>query len=217
MTERNPGLSLVEDQEMPSTRHHKRLPRDVSRSTLDHFSCIPLARPTLDDPSFRVYSSSRRVTDSGRGHTLTGKTWNTDSTIRELLSLSRPSKSDAPLPQPEPDRAEVRRFYTFGDDLNAHPDLLHGGVIASVLDSTLGNAIGVQFPNGALRMFTVQLNITYKKAVPTPGTIMARSWVTKVEDGGRKVWAAGMIEGEDGVVHATAEGMWLKAKDKPKL
>jgi acyl-coenzyme A thioesterase PaaI-like protein len=133
------------------------------------------------------------------------------------LSLSRPSKSDAPLPQPENDRAEVRRFYTFGGDLNAHPDLLHGGVIASVLDSTLGNAIGVQFPAGALRMFTVQLNITYKKAVPTPGTVMARSWVTKVEDGGRKVWAAGMIEGEGGVVHATAEGIWLKAKDKTKL
>lgn len=202
---------------MSSPRREKQRPKDVSQATLDHFCSIPLAQSTLHDPSFRIYSSSRRVTDNGKGHTLTGRTWNTDSTIRELLSLARPSKSDAPLPQPENDRAEVRRFYTFGGDLNAHPDLLHGGVIASVLDSTLGNAIGVQFPDGALRMFTVQLNITYKKAVPTPGTVMARSWVTKVEDGGRKVWAAGMIEGADGVLHATAEGMWLKAKEKPRL
>ena len=190
---------------------------DVKQSTLDHFSSIQLAVPTLDDKDFHVYSSSRRVTDSGRGHTLTGKTWNTETTIRELISLARSSKSDAPLPHSEADRAEVRRFYTFGEDLNAHPNLLHGGVIASILDSTLGNAIGVQFPDGALRMFTVQLNITYKKAVPTPGTVMARSWVTKVESDGRKIWAAGIIEGEGGVVHATAEGMWLKAKDKSKM
>ena len=202
---------------MSPPRHEKQRPRDVSQSTLDHFCSVPFAQSTLDDPSFRIYSSSRKVTDNGKGHTLTGRTWNTDSTIRELLSLSRPSTSDAPLPQPEAYRAEVRRLYTFGGDLNAHPGLLHGGVIASVLDSTLGNAIGVQFPAGALRMFTVQLNITYKKAVPTPGTVMARSWVTKVEDAGRKVWAAGIIEGEGGVVHATAEGMWLKAKDNSRL
>jgi acyl-coenzyme A thioesterase PaaI-like protein len=197
--------------------HEKEGPLEVKQSTIDHFSSISLAKPTLDDSDFRIYSSSRRVTDNGKGHTLTGKTWNTETTIRELLSLARPSKSDAPLPQPESERAEVRRFYTFGSDLNAHPNLLHGGVIASVLDSTLGNAIGVQFPQGALRMFTVQLNVTYKKAVPTPGTVMARSWVTKVEADGRKIWAAGELEGEGGVVYATAEGMWLKAKSKPKL
>lgn len=190
---------------------------EVKQSTIDHFSSMPLAKPTLDDPDFRIYSSSRRVTDGGRGHTLTGKTWNTETTIRELLSLARASKSNNPQPQLESERAEVRRFYTFGGDLNAHPNLLHGGVIASVLDSTLGNAIGVQFPQGALRMFTVQLNVTYKKAVPTPGTVMVRSWVTKVEDEGRKIWAAGEIVGEGGIAHATAEGMWLKARSKPNL
>lgn len=195
----------------------RRKDREVKQSTLDHFASVPLAKSTMNDPAFRIYSSSRHVTDNGKGHTLTGKTWNTESTIKELLSMSRTSTSDSPLPQPESERAEVRRFYTFGGDLNAHPNLLHGGVIAAILDSTLGNAIGVQFPRGALKMFTVQLNITYKKAVPTPGTVMARSWVTKVEGDGRKIGAAGALEGEDGVVHATAEGMWLKAKDKPKL
>lgn len=188
----------------------------MKQSTLDHFRSLPISKPTLEDPEFRIYASSRRVTDKGKGHTLTGRTWNTESTIRELLSCARSSTSEASLPHPESERAEVRRFYTFGSDLNAHPDLLHGGVIAAILDSTLGNAIGVQFPSGALRMFTVQLNVTYKKAVPTPGTVMARSWVTKVEGEGRKIWAAGRLEGEDGVIHAEAEGMWLKAKAKSK-
>lgn len=190
---------------------------EVKQSTLDHFSSLPISKSTIEDPDFQIYASSRKVTDKGKGHTLTGRTFNTATTIRELISLARPSKSASPLPQPEAERAEVRRFYTFGSDLNAHPDLLHGGVIAMILDSTLGNAIGVQFPQGALRMYTVQLNVSYKKAVPTPGTMLARSWVTKVADDGRKIWAAGRLEGENGLVFATAEGMWLKAKDKSRL
>ena len=98
--------------------------------------------------------------------------------------------------------------------MNAHPDLLHGGVIAAVLDSTLGNAIGRAFPDGAPSMFTVQLNVSYKKPVKTPGTVMVRSWVMRVEDNGRKIWAEGVIEGDAGVVHAKAEGLWMRAKPK---
>jgi len=57
----------------------------------------------------------------------------------------------------------------------------------------------------------VQLNITYKKPVGTPGTIVARSWITRAE--GRKVWVGGSLEGWNGEVHATAEGMWLRARE----
>lgn len=202
----------------------------VAQSTLDHFSSLALARPTLEDPNFHVANLSRTVTDDGHGHTLMGKTWNTPTTIKHLLSLYRHELTatgpSIPLGEQTPEeRAEVRRFYTFGEDLNAHPDLLHGGVIGCVLDSTLGNAIGLASRlrryNGP--MFTVQLNVTYKKPVRTPGTIMARSWVTKIEDGGRKVWAEGVIEslGEEGetIMHATAEGMWVgrRTKQQEKL
>lgn len=110
----------------------------------------------------------------------------------------------------------MRRFYTFGKDLNAHPNLLHGGVIGCILDSTLGGVVGMALSQTAetSTMFTVQLNISYKKPIKTPGSVMLRSWVTKVEGNGRKVWAKGVVEGEGGVVHAVAEGMWLGAKGK---
>lgn len=121
------------------------------------------------------------------------------------------------FPQTETERAEVRRFYTFGTDLNAHPDLLHGGVITALLDSSLGGAVGFvlqeSIQNGA-SVFTVQLNVTFKKPVKTPGTVMVRSWVTRVEGEGRKVWAKGVIEGEGGVVHAEGEGLWVRARRK---
>ncbi len=180
-------------------------PEDVPQKTLDHFEAIPWCAKQLDDPAFRIVSMSRTVTQPGNGHSLMADTWNTDCTIKELLSMHRPANTA------KDQSGEVRRFYTFGSGMNAHPDLLHGGVIATILDSTMGNAIGYGIrAHGST--FTVALNITYKKPVITPGTIMARSWITKVN--GRKVWIHGAIENGSGEVHATAEGMWLTAKAK---
>jgi acyl-coenzyme A thioesterase PaaI-like protein len=148
------------------------------------------------------------------------KTWNTPDTIHDVLSFWRSSPASAnsiAYPEPESTRAEIRRFYTLGGDLNAHPDLVHGGVIACLLDSTLGRAIFLALSDLGFEgesQFTVQLNVTYKKAVKTPSTVVARAWVTGLEGDGRKIWAKGSIEGENGVVFAEAEGMWLRPKVK---
>ena len=75
----------------------------------------------------------------------------------------------------------------------------------------MGNAIGQQLSDyGAT--FTVRLTVEYKKPVRTPGTVMARAWIVKIE--GRKVWVEGVVEDGEGNVHAQAEGMWLRAKAK---
>jgi acyl-coenzyme A thioesterase PaaI-like protein len=146
-------------------------------------------------------------------------------------------------------RLEVRRFYVFGHDLNAHPDLLHGGVVSCILDSGLGGAVGMalrprpskrrkssgergglgvdgeglsnnntQGPRleeqHGLPTYTVQLNVRYRAPVRTPGGVMVRSWITKISPDGRKIWAAGKVEGPNGLVHAEAEGLWLRAKAK---
>ncbi|KXS96486.1 hypothetical protein AC578_6302 [Pseudocercospora eumusae] len=194
----------------------KSIPHDVQKSTVEHFSAMPYARKLLQDPRYQILSQSRTVTEGGKGHTLMGKTWKTPETIQHLLILHRKSTSDAPLPHTEHERAETRRFYTFGGDLNAHPDLLHGGVVSCVLDSTMGGAVGVTLAKqkGGPPTFTVQLNVTFKKPIRTPGTVMIRAWVIKVDDGGRKAWCRGIIESEDGTIHALAEGMWLRAKSK---
>lgn len=208
-----------------STDLRKRIPKDVPNSTVVHFLSMPYAKPTIEDPNFRILSQSRTVTHDGKGHTLMGKTWNTEATIGQLLTLFRPPKdyssnssSESLVSSSESERGEMRRFYTFGGDLNAHPDLLHGGVISCILDSSLGGAIGMTFAKleGGPPSFTVQLNVTFKAAVKTPGTVMVRSWATKVEENGRKAWAKGVIESEGGVVHAMAEGMWLRPGKKRK-
>jgi acyl-coenzyme A thioesterase PaaI-like protein len=178
----------------------------VSQKSIDHFQAIPWCAAYLSDPSFKPFYQSRFVTP-GDGHTLTGRTWNTDDTIVELLSTYR-----APITRSNGDklRGEVRRFYTFGTGMNSHPGLLHGGVIATILDSTLGSAVGMAIPNKS--QFTAQLNVAYKYPISTPGTVLVRAWVERTE--GRKTMVKGRIESGTGELHAEAEGVWVLAKSK---
>ena len=156
----------------------------------------------------------------------------------------------------EDTRPELRRFYTFGSKLNAHPDILHGGVVACILDSTIANGIGAfissklasssssqssshstantdlagkttpeqqkSWESERLSMFTAQLNIKYEAPVRTPGTVIVRSWIVRSEEGGRKIWAVGVVESldKDGISrvrHAMGEGLWVRGKPKGKL
>lgn len=186
-------------------------PYQPPSDTLAHFNAIPWCGPTLSDPDFRPYDMSRTVSDNGLGHTLMAKTWNTHDTIREILSFYKPSTPTS--------RGEIRRFYTFGNGLNAHPSLLHGGVIATILDSTLGNVIRQEMQDEAQGpTYTAQLNVAYMIPVKTPGTIMAQGWISsKTVEGGRKIWVEGVISSEiDGkvVIHAKAESLWVVGKSK---
>lgn len=193
---------------------------------LEHFAKIALAKPTLDDPSFTPISISRNLTFNGRGHTLMGATFNTPETIAHMLSFFRApdANSDIAISQTASssnskdlktaiNTAELRRFYTFGSGLNAHADLLHGGVLACILDSTMSNAAGLvmqAIAKGKESVVTGQLNVRFEKPVRTPGTVMARAWVTKVE--GKKVWVEGRMEsGDEGeICHARADGVWIR-------
>lgn len=235
----------------------------VPPSTLAHFHSIPWCAKHLADPAFRPVHLSRTLTHNGTGHTLMAATWNTPDTIAQILSIYRPPP---PLPPPPPPSAppplsnengsgtnvsgqgEIRRFYTFGAGLNAHPSLLHGGVIATILDSTMGNIVGLDLglPGGTVRnspyagekvaftMFTKNLNVEYVKPVRTPGTVMVRAWIVRIDDGEdvgerdgmrgrrsrRKVHVHAVVEGNDGdekmVVHAKGDGLWVSAKTKRK-
>lgn len=138
------------------------------------------------------------------------KTWNTDDTIRENLSFYKPSTAMS--------RGEIRRFYSFGNGLNAHPSLLHGGVIATILDSTLGHVIRQEVEDqGTGPAYTAQLNVAYKIPVKTPGTIMSQGWIKSIEAGGRKIWLEGVVSSEvEGklVIHAKVESLWIAGKSK---
>lgn len=190
-------------------------------SEISHFRSITLAVPTIDDAAFHPVSASRHLTDNGLGHSLMAGTFNTPETLAHLLTFFRPPSREASnletFSTTDVNDAEVKRFYTFGTGLNAHAGLLHGGVMACILDSSMSNAAGLTMRavlGPADTVFTVQLNVKYEKPVKTPGSVMIRAWVSKVEGGGRKVWVKAEVSsgGNGEIYHAKAEGLWLRAK-----
>ena len=196
----------------------KRKEKAAIASETDHFRSLALALPTINDAAFKPMFISRTLTDNNRGHSLMAGTFNTPETIAHLLSFFRapPSRS---LNDDVSTRAEVRRFYTFGTGLNAHANLLHGGIIACLIDSTMSNMAGLALQSmhgldSRETVFTVQLNTKDEKPVRTPGTVMVRAWIKESLEGGRKIWITGeVVSGDHGEIrHAGAEGLWLRAR-----
>jgi acyl-coenzyme A thioesterase PaaI-like protein len=87
-----------------------------------------------------------------------------------------------------------------------YPDRLHGGIASTILDETIGRAIGIIDP-GAWGV-TIELTVRYKKPVPLDREITALGRITK--DHGRLFEGTGEIVLEDGTVAVEASGKYLR-------
>lgn len=101
------------------------------------------------------------------------------------------------------DRRVVTEFH-LGAVYEGPPGLVHGGVVALVLDQLLGQAAGT---GGRPRM-TGTLSIRYRKGTPL-GDLRGEAWIDRTE--GIKTWAKGHLIGPDGVT-AEAEGIFILPK-----
>ena len=88
---------------------------------------------------------------------------------------------------------------TLGRAFEGAPGRSHGGVIASLVDETMGLAASM---NGAFGL-TANLSITYRAAAPLGEPITARGWISSRE--GRKIHlAASVTSGDLLIAEATA-------------
>jgi Thioesterase superfamily len=83
------------------------------------------------------------------------------------------------------------------------PGMVHGGVVAMVLDELLG-AVNACVGMGA---FTGTLNVRFERPTPIAAELELESWVDRTE--GRKVHTVGTIS-VGGEVTARAEGVFLR-------
>ena len=109
-------------------------------------------------------------------------------------------------------REMVAVFYV-GDDLCGHPGIVHGGLLATVLDEGLGRCCFKSLPHSIA--VTANLKIDYRKPTPAGSFLVLRAQTTKVE--GRKAWVKGHLEGlaapgEKPIVFAEAEGLFISPK-----
>lgn len=201
----------------------------VPKDTLDYFSSKPWAVPWLSNPRYEPIPTFSRVLKPTGEDYFFSTTVSTPTTIPRLVTLRR-KDLDTPVvtaPQPRkeynhksvtevPENPDTVFFLSLGyPGIDGHPSTVHGGMLCAILDEMMGLCVMLHHqkiagPRDSL--YTVNLNTTYRAAVPTPSDILVKSWLTRRE--GRKWSAIGQIVNPDGLVMTEAEGLWVLTKSR---
>jgi uncharacterized protein (TIGR00369 family) len=95
---------------------------------------------------------------------------------------------------------QTQAKFAISSDYEGYPSMVHGGVIAAILDETGGRA---HMDNHNRFMVTAQLNVRYRKPVPIGTPLVAQGFAD--ERNGRVSKAHSQIINLDGEVLAEAE------------
>lgn len=106
----------------------------------------------------------------------------------------------------ETDEGELVSFFTARDEHQSYPNRAHGGIIAAVLDETIGRSILI-LEKGTWGV-TTELNVKFRKPVPLNVELKV---VARIIKNSRLLFTGtGEIVDDDGIIYATAVGKYLK-------
>jgi len=100
--------------------------------------------------------------------------------------------------------------HTVPEDYNGYPGVVHGGIVASMLDEMLLRPFLLDDPNRF--MYTARLTTRYRKPVPTQQPLKLVGWAVK--DRGRVAESKAELYGPDGVLLAEAEGLLVSLPEE---
>jgi uncharacterized protein (TIGR00369 family) len=99
-----------------------------------------------------------------------------------------------------PDRVECEAV--IGEQFQGYPGVVHGGIVATMLDEIVGRVLLIDDPTR--RLMTAKLVVRYRRPVPIHQPLKIIAWL--VRDRGRYATANSEIRLVDGTVAAEAEG-----------
>jgi acyl-coenzyme A thioesterase PaaI-like protein len=154
-------------------------PDDFSREVDEHIKSCALAQQLRSNPAFAESRPHLKIPEAIRAHNLTGGT------------LSGPGMIVVPpyIWNEEDGKSMVSIFY-LGSDVTGHPGIVHGGLLATMLDECLARCCFPALPNKVA--VTANLQISYKKPTRAGQFLVLKAKTTKVD--GRKAWVEGWIE-----------------------
>ncbi|KAJ5204161.1 Thioesterase superfamily [Penicillium cinerascens] len=220
---------------------------------IEHFRSNQWANNLISSEDYTpIPTDSRRFKPSSGEDGFFARTLATPTTIPHVLTLQRrniaPPHSEPPTwlpatkqdaangkPTPSATPADIIMIYDLASPgLSGHPSTVHGGIVATLIDeamslavaahtSTSGSATSDDNPRGSI--FTMQLDVRYRKRVTNPALLVIRSKV--IGRVGRKFWvrAQALQEDEEGagghlewvkrkVVKADAMAFWVVTPDE---
>ena len=107
----------------------------------------------------------------------------------------------------ELDNGELLAVFKPREEHQSYPGRLHGGIISTILDETIGRAIMIQ-SEGDIWGVTVDLQVRFKKPVPLNEELRILGRITK--DSSRFFEGKGELLLQDGTVAAEGHGKYLK-------
>ena len=107
----------------------------------------------------------------------------------------------------ELDNNELLAVFKPREEHQSYPGRLHGGIISTILDETIGRAIMIH-SEGDIWGVTVDLQVRFKKPVPLDEELRVLGRITK--DSSRFFEGTGELLLQDGTVAAEGHGKYLK-------
>ncbi|KAF6844402.1 thioesterase superfamily protein [Colletotrichum musicola] len=178
-------------------------PVNAEAKTVDDFiNNHPLAAEMRRNPEMTESRPHMRLPDSLRRHNLTGGT---------LLGPGRITVP--PVCWTEKGGKSLLSISHLGTDMCGHPGIVHGGLLATMLDEGLARCCFGALPHNV--GVTAKLEINYRKPVHAGQYVVLRARTLRVE--GRKAWVEGQLEtlaaeGEEPVVLAQATALFVSPR-----
>jgi len=175
---------------------------DEAKAIDDFIKGHTLAAEMRQNPDMTESRPHMRLPDTLRRHNLTGGT---------LLGPGRISVP--PICWTEKGGKSLVSISHLGTDVCGHPGIVHGGLLATMLDEGLARCCFAALPHNV--GVTAKLEINYRKPVHAGTYVVLRARTIRVE--GRKAWVEGQLEtlateGEEPVVLAQASALFVSPR-----
>ena len=108
------------------------------------------------------------------------------------------------------DAEQIVADLTVPDGYQGYPGVVHGGIVAAILDEVAGRAVLLHRSAEDL-MATLRLTITYRQVTPTETPLTVVGWIERLSGAGARV--AGEIRLPDGSVTAECESLLAPVPD----
>jgi uncharacterized protein (TIGR00369 family) len=106
---------------------------------------------------------------------------------------------------------QVRAVVTVPEHFNGYPGIVHGGIIAALLDETSGRALLLD-GNGDQLMVTLKLEIKYRRPTPTGVPLTVTGQV--VRRSGSRAQVAARLLLPDGTLAAEGQALLMRPSDE---
>ncbi|KAF9890260.1 hypothetical protein FE257_006173 [Aspergillus nanangensis] len=177
-------------------------PDEFSQEVDDFIRTHPLAISLREDPAFTESRPHLKIPAELRARNLTAGT------------LAGPERIVVPpyIFSEDGGKSLVSIMY-LGPSVCGHPGIVHGGLLATLLDEGMGRCCFPALPNQV--GVTANLNVDYRRPAIAEKYVVMRCETVKVE--GRKAWVEGRIEtlpdeGKEPVVLVEAKALFVEPK-----